>query len=56
MCHDRAGFGLADDSQAGIFRRVSEMTASRHGSHVDVDVRLVSSFISRSSGGAAAVR
>jgi hypothetical protein len=25
MCHDRAGFGLADDSQAGIFRRISEM-------------------------------
>src|SRR6516162_7401457 len=36
--------------------RATRSTASRHGSHVDVDGRLISSFISRSSGGAAAVR
>ena len=31
--------------------RATRSTASRHGSHVDVDARLVRSFISRSSGG-----
>jgi hypothetical protein len=30
--------------------RATRSTASRHGSHVDVDVRLISSFISRSLG------
>ena len=31
--------------------RATQSTASRHGSHVDVDARLVTSFISRSSDG-----